>query len=438
MLRAPTQFAAAPRAPPGAAGALGRCSGVLAGVKSARRAARRAPAAALQERPAMRRLEPGDAARDALSRAPLAPGGHAAAAPSHLPSGAGAAAPAAPQQVRMVYAGAAAPAAGAAAARGSFSRSMMVAGFDEDAGGDGAAHDLPLDYAYTWSRDDYSAAQRTLDTWTFVLLLRARLWLLDQKWSYGPAARAPEAFAAARGARARALGAWIRDSLLQLGPTFIKLGQLFSARADLFPAEFVEELSKLQDRVPAFPAEAAARIVERELGAPLAQLFAEFDPRPIAAASLGQVHLARLHSGERVAVKVQRPGLRRLFDIDLGNLKAIAARLDAGEDGPPGRNFTAIAAECADVLYREIDYIAEGRSADRFRRNFRGIGSVRVPRVYWQNTSGAVLTMEYLPGVKITQAAGVAGATGAQLAARATEAYLQQILRVRAGGALDL
>jgi hypothetical protein len=438
MLRAPTQIAAAPRAPLGAADALGRCSGVLGGAKSACRAARRAPAAALrQERPPMRRLEPGDALRDALSRAPLAPGAHVAAAPSHLASGAGAAPLAALQQVRMVYAGAAAPAA-AAAARGGFSRSMMVAGFEEDVGGADGARDLPLDYAYTWSRDDYSAAQRTLDTWTFVLLLRARLWLLDQKWSYGPAARAPEAFAAARGARARALGAWIRDSLLQLGPTFIKLGQLFSARADLFPAEFVEELSKLQDRVPAFPAEAAARIVERELGAPLAQLFAEFDPRPIAAASLGQVHLARLHSGERVAVKVQRPGLRRLFDIDLGNLKAIAARLDAGEDGPPGRNFTAIAAECADVLYREIDYIAEGRSADRFRRNFRGIGSVRVPRVYWQNTSGAVLTMEYLPGVKITQAAGVAGATGAQLAARATEAYLQQILRVRAGGALDL
>jgi predicted unusual protein kinase regulating ubiquinone biosynthesis (AarF/ABC1/UbiB family) len=304
---------------------------------------------------------------------------------------------------------------------------MMVAGFDDDAPAPGARP--PSDYNYAWAQDDYSTARRTVDTWAFILTLRARLWLVDQKWSYlAPGGQTP----AAKAARSRALAAWIRESLLQLGPTFIKLGQLFSTRSDLFPAEFVEELSQLQDRVPAFPADKAIATVERELGAPIAQLFDEFDPRPIAAASLGQVHLARLPGGERVVVKVQRPGLKRLFDIDLDNLRRVAEQLDrgGGDDGPP-RDFTGIYNECAAVLYQEIDYVAEGRNADRFRRNFRGQGWVRVPRVHWQRTSASVMTMEYAPGLKITDVRGIeaAGVDARAVARRATEAYLLQILR---------
>jgi predicted unusual protein kinase regulating ubiquinone biosynthesis (AarF/ABC1/UbiB family) len=252
---------------------------------------------------------------------------------------------------------------------------MMVAGFYDDA--DPPRSDLATDTEYTWAQDSYSKERRTLDTWSFVLSLRARLWLLDQKWSY-PGGETP----ARRAVRARALAVWIRESLLQLGPTFIKLGQLFSTRSDLFPAEFVEELSKLQDRVPAFPADKAVATVERELGAPVAQLFQEFDPVPIAAASLGQVHLARLPGGERCVVKVQRPGLKKLFDIDLENLRAVAEQLDRGDDAG-ARDFRGIYAECAKILYEEIDYLNEGRNADRFRRNFREQAWMRVPRVHW-------------------------------------------------------
>jgi hypothetical protein len=312
---------------------------------------------------------------------------------------------------------------GMAASAPGFSRSMMVAGFDDDA--TTSSSSLPMDYNYTWSKDNYSTAQRTLDTWSFVLTLRARLFLLDQKWSY-PGGQTPEK----RGARARTLAIWIRERILQLGPTFIKLGQLFSTRSDLFPAEFVEELSKLQDRVPAFSSDKAIAIIERELGAPIDQLFTEFNPRPIAAASLGQVHVARLASGEQVVVKVQRPGLKKLFDIDLENLRVVAEQLDKGDDGQGIRDFTGIYKECAQILYEEIDYINEGRNADRFRRNFRDVDWVQVPRVHWQRTSASVMTMEYLPGPKITDVAAIQamGLDPKPIAKRATEAYLLQIL----------
>ncbi|GAB2283817.1 Protein ACTIVITY OF BC1 COMPLEX KINASE 7, chloroplastic [Dionaea muscipula] len=117
--------------------------------------------------------------------------------------------------------------------------------------------------------------------------------------------------------RMKKTAAWLRERVLQLGPTFIKLGQLSSTRSDLFPREFVDELAKLQDRVPAFSPEKARDFIAGELGAPVEVVFKEFEDRPIAAASLGQVHRAILHNGEKVVVKVQRPGLKKLFDIDL-------------------------------------------------------------------------------------------------------------------------
>lgn len=303
-----------------------------------------------------------------------------------------------------------------------FQRSMMVAGFEEEQPGSVGA--LPTDYQYTWAQEDYSKRQRALDSWSFVLTLRARLWLLDQAWSY-PGGMTPER----KSARARVLAVWIRERILQLGPTYIKLGQLFSTRSDLFPPEFTEELSKLQDRVPAFSAERAEAIIERELGAPVGVLFRSFDRQPIAAASLGQVHRATLHTGEEVVVKVQRPGLRQLFEIDLEVLGKVAEQLDRGDEAT--RDFRGIYRECADTLLKEIDYIAEGRNADRFRRNFREQGWVKVPRVYWQYTSPCILTMEYAPGTKITSTAAItaAGLDAPAIARRATEAYLLQILR---------
>lgn len=281
------------------------------------------------------------------------------------------------------------------------------------------------DKAYRWSREKYSHRRRFIDIWTFVLLLLGSQWLYGKAWSYrGGITESRKA------ARRRALAVWIRETLLDLGPTFIKVGQLFSTRADLFPTEYVEELSKLQDRVPAFSFEQVETIVRQDLGRPVEELFRSFDPIPMAAASLGQVHRAQLHSGEEVVVKVQRPGLRKLFQIDLDILKGIARYFQNHPDWGRGRDWMGIYDECCRILWEEIEYLNEGRNADTFRRNFRDQDWVRVPRVYWRYTSPRVLTLEYLPGIKIShyealEAAGLDRKNLAQLGARA---YLQQLL----------
>lgn len=220
----------------------------------------------------------------------------------------------------------------------------------------------------------------------------------------------------------------MRESILELGPTFIKLGQLSSTRSDLFPKEFTEELSKLQDRVPAFSLEKTINIIERELGKPLGAMFSDFETRPIAAASLGQVHRARLRTGEEVVVKVQRPGLKKLFDIDLDNMRILSEQLDKQDEN---NDFTGIYKECAEILYQEIDYIREGRSADRFRRNFKEYPWVRAPKIYWKYTTPRVIVQEYLPGVKISDKEKLSrmGLDVNSIALRATESYLIQILK---------
>ena len=279
--------------------------------------------------------------------------------------------------------------------------------------------------AYRWNRDRYSRKRRFIDIWGFVLTLLSGLWLDNKAWSYpGGVTEAKKA------ARRRRQAIWIRETFLDLGPTFIKVGQLFSTRADLFPSEYVEELSKLQDRVPAFSYEQVEAIVERDLGKNISQLFRSFDPVPLAAASLGQVHKATLHSGEEVVVKVQRPGLRKLFTIDLAILRGIAGYFQNHPDWGRGRDWIGIYEECCRILWEEIDYISEGQNADTFRRNFRAEDWVRVPRIYWRYTSPRVLTLEYLPGIKISQyealeAAGIDRKSIAQLGARA---YLHQLL----------
>ncbi|MCU0537905.1 MAG: AarF/ABC1/UbiB kinase family protein [Hydrococcus sp. Prado102] len=279
--------------------------------------------------------------------------------------------------------------------------------------------------AYRWNQENYSINRRRFDIWRFVLLLLYKLWLNGKKWSY-KGGHTEEQIAKRRKAQAT----WIRESLLELGPTFIKAGQLFSTRADLFPAEYVEELSKLQDQVPAFTYEQVASIIEADLGKSLNQLFRHFDPVPIAAASLGQVHKAQLHSGEEVVVKVQRPGLKKLFTIDLAILKKIANYFQNHPKWGKGRDWLGIYEECCRILWLETDYLNEGRNADIFRRNFRTQTWVKVPKVYWRYTSPRVLTLEYVPGIKIShyEALEAAGLDRKLLAKQGARAYLQQLL----------
>jgi predicted unusual protein kinase regulating ubiquinone biosynthesis (AarF/ABC1/UbiB family) len=281
------------------------------------------------------------------------------------------------------------------------------------------------DKAYRWNRESYSRQRRFVDIWNFVLALLFAQWLYNKPWSYKGGMTD-----AKRAQRRKSQAVWIRDTLLDLGPTFIKVGQLFSTRSDLFPSEYVEELSKLQDKVPAFSYEQARAIIEQDLGKPIQELYQSFDPIPIAAASLGQVHRAQLHSGEEVVVKVQRPGLVKLFEIDLQILKGITRYFQNHPDWGRGRDWLGIYDECCKILYEEIDYLNEGRNADTFRRNFRGENWVMVPRVYWRYASPRVLTLDYLPGIKIShyEALEAAGLDRRRLAQLGAEAYLHQLL----------
>ncbi|PPD71053.1 hypothetical protein GOBAR_DD32067 [Gossypium barbadense] len=251
---------------------------------------------------------------------------------------------------------------------------------------------LPSDENFSWANENYSSLQRSIDVWSFVISLRVRVLLDNAKWAYAGGFTEDK-----QKKRRRTTASWLRERVLQLGPTFIKLGQLSSTRSDLFPREFVDELAKLQDKVPAFSPKKARGFIEKELGAPIHVLFKEFEDQPIAAASLGQVHRAVLHNGEKVVVKVQRPGLKKLFDIDLRNLKLIAEYFQNSETlGGPSRDWVGIYEECSTILYQEIDYINEGKNADRFCRDFRNIKWVRVPMVFWDYTATKVLTLEYI------------------------------------------
>ncbi|KAE8075508.1 hypothetical protein FH972_014218 [Carpinus fangiana] len=286
---------------------------------------------------------------------------------------------------------------------------------------------LPSDEGFSWANENYNSLQRSIDVWSFVLSLRVRVLFDNAKWAYLGGFTEDK-----QKSRRQKTASWLRECVLQLGPTFIKLGQLSSTRSDLFPREFVDELAKLQDKVPAFSPKKARGFIESELGAPINILFREFEDQPIAAASLGQVHRAILHNGEQVVVKVQRPGLKKLFDIDLRNLKLIAEYFQRSETmGGPTRDWVGIYEECATILYQEIDYINEGKNADRFRRDFRNIKWVRVPLVYWDYTATKALTLEYVPGIKINRVDMLdsRGHSRSRISSRAIEAYLVQILK---------
>ncbi len=191
------------------------------------------------------------------------------------------------------------------------------------------------------------------------------------------------------------------DTAIGLGPTFIKIGQSLSTRVDFFPPIYTEALSQLQDRVPAFGVEEAVAIIETELGTSIDTLFAQFDPIPLAAASLGQVHRAKLRTGTDVVIKVQRPGLQRLFELDFNIINQLFWWIDLLLPKKRSAELRAIHQEFFSLLFQEINYTNEGENADRFRANFKDSQQVTAPEIYWKYTTDKVLTMSYLPGIKI-------------------------------------
>ncbi len=220
-------------------------------------------------------------------------------------------------------------------------------------------------------------------------------------------------------------------ALEELGPTFVKLGQILSTRPDLIPPAFVAALARLQDRVAPFPLAQARRRIEAELGAPLEQIFATFEETPLAAASLSQVHAATLPSGEEVVVKVQRPGIEATIATDLEILRDLARLAEEELLLAELYDVCGIVEEFAHTLRGELDFCREGLNAERFRRNFAGASFLYIPRVYWELTTPRVLTLERIRGVKIDDIAALeeAGLDRHRVAIHATEVVMQGVLQ---------
>ena len=204
------------------------------------------------------------------------------------------------------------------------------------------------------------------------------------------------------GAAGSQRGQHLREMLDELGPTFVKFGQLLSTRPDVVPPDIIAELRKLQDDVTPFPFEQVERVVGEDLELPVEKLFLEFAERPIAAASIGQVHEAVLPNGRKVAVKVQRPDAPRQVEADLSLLYQAAKLVKERVKALEFIDAREIVDEFARSIRQELDYRLEARNAQAFHRDFAGHPHVRIPRVYWSYTRSRVLTLELLEGTKIT------------------------------------
>jgi len=194
----------------------------------------------------------------------------------------------------------------------------------------------------------------------------------------------------------------LRKILVSLGPTFIKVGQALSTRPDLIRKDFLDELVKLQDQLPPFENATAFQIIETELNRPVSEIFREISPHPVAAASLGQVYQATLYTGETVAVKVQRPNLVPVLALDLFLLRWAASWSAPFLPLNLGHDLTLIVDEFGTKLFEEVDYLNEGRNAEKFATNFRDDPTVKVPAIFWRYSSRRVLTLEWIPGIKLT------------------------------------
>jgi predicted unusual protein kinase regulating ubiquinone biosynthesis (AarF/ABC1/UbiB family) len=194
----------------------------------------------------------------------------------------------------------------------------------------------------------------------------------------------------------------LRQILTRLGPTYVKVGQALSTRPDLVRKDFLDELTKLQDQLPPFPTPIAFEIIEAELDRSITEVYSQISPEPVAAASLGQVYRAKLRTGEAVAVKVQRPDLLPTLTLDLYLMRWASGWLASWLPLNLGHDLTLIVDEFGTKLFEEIDYINEGRNAEKFAANFQDDPTVKVPAIYWRYSNRRVLTLEWINGFKLT------------------------------------
>ncbi|QJD29670.1 ABC1 kinase family protein [Methylococcus geothermalis] len=226
------------------------------------------------------------------------------------------------------------------------------------------------------------------------------------------------------------LPARMRRALEEMGPSFIKLGQILSTRVDLLPPEWIEELSHLQRRVPPLPFEALRPQLESDLGGPLDKLFAAFDTRPLAAASIAQVHRARLHSGEDVVVKIRRPSITKTIDADLRLMAKLAKLIEFEFPELDYLRPSEIVRQFGLSIHRELDFVNECRNTDRLAANFRTDPRIVIPRVHWDYVRERVCVMDYIEGIDAMDldAVRAAGLDQRTLAKVGADAMLKMIL----------
>jgi ubiquinone biosynthesis protein len=222
----------------------------------------------------------------------------------------------------------------------------------------------------------------------------------------------------------------LRMAMEELGPTFIKFGQLLSTRPDVVPKPYVDEFRKLQDEVPALPAEDIKRQIQRQLGHPVEEICAAFSDEALAAASIAQVHQARLRSGEEVVFKVRRPGIARTVETDIDILMGLAHLVEQHVPEVALYDPVGLVKEFRRTIRREMDFLREGHTIERFATNFADDPTVYVPKVYWQHSGETILTLEYIPGIKISDFRELTarGFDLKELARRGATAFLRQVL----------
>ncbi len=266
---------------------------------------------------------------------------------------------------------------------------------------------------------------RALRIWRTFLCLIFFLWWDSRSWTYiGGSSSHRRQF------RQQIRARWLVTELIELGSAFIKVGQLLSARPDVFPVGWIDKLSELQDKVPPFGFDQVQALLNQELGDRCDDII-DLELTPLGAASLAQVHRARLRSGRRIVLKIQRPGLEKLFRLDLEVMQQVAALLQRHPSWGRGRDWIGIAKESRRVLLRELDFRQEAQYAARFRQQFLDDPRIRVPSVIWSLSTRRILCLDYLPGIKVNDRQSILklGVNPSEVAATGAASYLQQLVR---------